>query len=138
MTTGSIVEDERVKMLLPQACSYCGRPDNLSVDHLLPKNRGGPDSGDNIVWACRHCNSAKGGSDLLVWMGDNGRFPPLLLLRRYLKLAIEFSQRNSVMDLTLTDHHSQAIAFPFAVDAIPHRFPAPSQLVLWIVSLTPR
>jgi len=56
MNIGSILDDERIKMNLPQCCSYCGAVDHLSIDHLIPKARGGHESGDNAVWACRRCN----------------------------------------------------------------------------------
>jgi hypothetical protein len=36
MNIGSIIDDERFKMKLPQVCSYCGSNKSLSVDHLIP------------------------------------------------------------------------------------------------------
>ena len=44
------------------ACQYCGgRPRDLTLDHVLPRHRGGPDSWENVVAACRRCNGKKGG-----------------------------------------------------------------------------
>jgi 5-methylcytosine-specific restriction protein A len=40
-------------------CRYCGGP-ATTVDHLIPKARGGTDDDGNLVAACRPCNSAKG------------------------------------------------------------------------------
>jgi 5-methylcytosine-specific restriction endonuclease McrA len=44
-------------------CSYCGlvlNPfRNFSVDHVIPQSKGGTDDFDNLVPACRHCNSSK-------------------------------------------------------------------------------
>ena len=48
MNIRSIIDDERLKMKLPQICSYCGSSENLSVDHLLPKFKGGEEIGDNF------------------------------------------------------------------------------------------
>ena len=45
-------------------CQYCGKSfptSELSLDHVLPKSRGGPTSWDNIVCACVACNVRKGG-----------------------------------------------------------------------------
>lgn len=45
-------------------CQYCGgRPgvSGLNIDHVTPKSRGGPDTWDNLVTACRACNVRKGG-----------------------------------------------------------------------------
>ena len=39
-------------------CQYCGAPAE-NVDHVLPKSRGGRHSWDNVVAACRRCNSKK-------------------------------------------------------------------------------
>jgi 5-methylcytosine-specific restriction endonuclease McrA len=42
-------------------CQYCGRSESmLTVDHVLPKARGGSDSWENLVAACVHCNNRKG------------------------------------------------------------------------------
>jgi len=41
-------------------CQYCGSSKDLTLDHVLPKSRGGKTSWDNLVAACRNCNSRKG------------------------------------------------------------------------------
>jgi 5-methylcytosine-specific restriction endonuclease McrA len=43
-------------------CQYCGdaRRD-LTLDHVLPRHRGGTHSWDNLVTACTTCNHRKGG-----------------------------------------------------------------------------
>ena len=44
-------------------CQYCGkRPPlrELNIDHVLPRSRGGDDSWENLVTACRVCNLRKG------------------------------------------------------------------------------
>lgn len=41
------------------ACRYCGQGRNLTVDHVLPLSRGGDNAQDNLVTACRSCNSSK-------------------------------------------------------------------------------
>ncbi len=42
-------------------CAYCGRGDlPLTVDHILPKARGGDDAWENLISACTHCNNKKG------------------------------------------------------------------------------
>lgn len=45
-------------------CQYCGaRPGRnlLTVDHVVPRSRGGTKSWDNLVAACQPCNRRKGG-----------------------------------------------------------------------------
>ena len=40
-------------------CAYCAGPAD-TLDHVLPRCRGGRDAWDNTVAACRHCNGRKG------------------------------------------------------------------------------
>jgi 5-methylcytosine-specific restriction endonuclease McrA len=39
-------------------CQYCGAPAE-NVDHVVPRSRGGAHTWDNVVAACRRCNSKK-------------------------------------------------------------------------------
>jgi len=130
MSVGSIVDDERVKMEQGVVCCYCGSSTAITMDHLLPKRAGGFDSADNIVWACRSCNSAKGATDVLVWYQQKKVFPPLLILRRYLKLAIAYCYERGSMDVALAD----APEVPFRLDAVPIKYPQPAELVLRVES----
>lgn len=44
-------------------CYYCGTDDPTEVmtaDHITPRSKGGTDTLDNLVCACRPCNSSKG------------------------------------------------------------------------------
>ena len=41
-------------------CQYCGSKDKLTIDHVMPRSRGGRDTWDNLVAACVPCNNRKG------------------------------------------------------------------------------
>ena len=41
-------------------CVYCGSTRQLTVDHILPKSRGGENTYSNLVSACNSCNTKKG------------------------------------------------------------------------------
>lgn len=41
-------------------CQYCDSPKDLTLDHVIPKSRGGGDSWENLVTACKICNNQKG------------------------------------------------------------------------------
>jgi 5-methylcytosine-specific restriction endonuclease McrA len=41
-------------------CQYCGSRSNLTVDHVIPKSKGGGSSWENIVASCAQCNRRKG------------------------------------------------------------------------------
>lgn len=43
-------------------CYYCGTPlneKNRTIDHVLPRSRGGENKQYNRVWCCRQCNAMK-------------------------------------------------------------------------------
>ena len=43
-----------------QRCQYCGeRAHDLTLDHVVPRSRGGPTSWENVVACCRPCNARK-------------------------------------------------------------------------------
>src|SRR5579862_1235022 len=43
-------------------CQYCGRQaSDLTLDHIVPRHRGGSHTWDNLVAACKSCNHRKGG-----------------------------------------------------------------------------
>jgi 5-methylcytosine-specific restriction endonuclease McrA len=43
-------------------CAYCGASkEKLSIDHIIPKSKGGKMTFENCVAACRACNLKKGG-----------------------------------------------------------------------------
>lgn len=40
-------------------CGYCGSTRSLTIDHILPKSRGGGNSWTNLVTCCHPCNLKK-------------------------------------------------------------------------------
>jgi len=44
-------------------CQYCGKqlpPADLTLDHVMPRSRGGESTWDNLVACCKRCNHRKG------------------------------------------------------------------------------
>tara|TARA_R100000081_G_scaffold33977_1_gene15618 strand:+ start:220 stop:690 length:471 start_codon:yes stop_codon:yes gene_type:complete len=41
-------------------CQYCGATKHLTIDHVIPKSKGGEDTWENLVVACSSCNVKKG------------------------------------------------------------------------------
>ncbi|MGK7918613.1 MAG: HNH endonuclease [Trichodesmium sp.] len=41
-------------------CQYCGTTKRLTLDHVIPRSKGGKHSWDNVVTACEKCNATKG------------------------------------------------------------------------------
>lgn len=50
-------------------CAYCGNRAN-EADHIIPKVKGGDDSMENLVAACRECNNRKGKKNHAVFLGQ--------------------------------------------------------------------
>jgi len=51
-------------------CYYCGKaflPQDLTMDHLVPIIRGGKSARNNVVTACKECNSKKKHSLPIEW-----------------------------------------------------------------------
>lgn len=71
-------------------CQYCGSrctADRLSIDHVLPRSRGGTTSWENCVLACVGCNARKADQTLkeaglrLLRSPSRPRWTPYLTLR---------------------------------------------------------
>jgi 5-methylcytosine-specific restriction endonuclease McrA len=41
-------------------CLYCDSPKDLTIDHVLPRSRGGGNTWENLATCCSKCNSRKG------------------------------------------------------------------------------
>ncbi len=49
-------------------CAYCRRTDQpMTADHVVPLTRGGSHRPENLVPACKQCNSSKGSRLLTEW-----------------------------------------------------------------------
>ena len=41
-------------------CQYCGSVRDLTLDHVIPRSKGGGSNWKNLVTACKSCNARKG------------------------------------------------------------------------------
>ena len=131
MNIRSLFDDEKVKLSQGSNCNYCGSSDRLSLDHIFPQKFGGKDTGDNLIYACQNCNSSKGKKDLMQWYHSKGKFPPLLIIRRYLKLIHNYCETNCLLDKKIDKLTNSNL--PFNIKLIPVKFPKPSELLLTIL-----
>ena len=49
-------------------CVYCGTTKLLSIDHIVPLSKNGTHTADNLVLACKSCNSSKNNNSLIYWL----------------------------------------------------------------------
>ncbi len=83
----------------PDRCIYCGSQEKLTVDHMIPLSRGGPDHPDNAVMVCSHCNSSKGDRRLYEFFGLEKRNQiPRIAEGKYLKLLYTELDRRGLLD----------------------------------------
>jgi hypothetical protein len=128
MNIRTLFDDEKIKLSSGSKCSYCGSTEHLALDHVFAKKLGGKDAGDNLIYACRSCNSSKGKKDMMQWMDYQNSFPPLMVLRRYLKLVIIYCVEKNLMECLVNDLQEQT--HPFNIAYIPISYPKPNELVL--------
>lgn len=58
---------QSIKEKWNNACAYCGSEENLTLDHITPRSKGGSDRATNIVCACKECNKSKGHQAWYDW-----------------------------------------------------------------------
>jgi hypothetical protein len=97
---GSIREYIRERDL-PNQCIYCKSMNGLCYDHLIARSRNGPDVPDNLVLACKACNSSKGDKGVYEWYKLNRRYDiPRIAEGKYLKLLYKLHDANDSLFIT--------------------------------------
>jgi hypothetical protein len=82
-----------------RVCIYCGGSNGLSIDHLVPRSRGGPDIADNAILACKNCNSSKSDKGVYEWYElDHRNEIPRVVEGKYLKLLYGLHERQGTLD----------------------------------------
>jgi len=130
MNMRTIFDDEKIKLQTGQICNYCGSTEKLALDHIFPQKYGGQDNAENLIFACRTCNSSKGKKDLMEWMNFRGKFLPLMIIRRYLKLTYNYCNENRLLDKNIEE--LKEMELPFKIDLLPTSYPNPTELTLSI------
>jgi hypothetical protein len=89
---GDFIRREWVNLLeeFNYCCAYCGAQDKLTVDHIIPLNKGGTNYISNILPACHICNASKRDFDVLTWIEVNRLSVPEKVLA---KILYVFSER---------------------------------------------
>jgi 5-methylcytosine-specific restriction endonuclease McrA len=74
-------------------CAYCGAADGpLQRDCVLPISHGGRYTLDNVVPACRSCNTSKGGGEVTGWLRRR-RLDERAFLLRHLEIRTALAER---------------------------------------------
>lgn len=95
----TILRENRLLVKSNNECAYCGSTTDLQWEHIVPLCRGGPDTIDNQVLACRRCNQEKGARDPFEWYGRDRRYEiPRLVLGKYLKIVFHLHEEAGTLD----------------------------------------
>mgnify|MGYP001223738719 CR=1 FL=1 len=68
-------------------CAYCGSEKNITIDHVIPRSKGGKDSTENMVCCCHACNQDKAHSPWQEWYFEQDFFS----LQRYKLIQDNFT-----------------------------------------------
>ena len=58
---------KKIKEEWDHKCAYCGSDDGLTLDHVVPRSKGGADYTKNVVCCCHDCNQDKGHTPWEDW-----------------------------------------------------------------------
>lgn len=65
---------KQIKDWWENKCAYCNSTERLTIDHLVPQSKGGPDFTKNVVCCCHSCNQAKGHAPWEEWYSSQEFF----------------------------------------------------------------
>lgn len=116
------------KMQSDSFCWYCGKEvdskQDLTVDHIFPRSKGGTNDMDNIMFVCKQCNSSKRDTDLLEWYFEKKQvFPPIHILAHYLKNIYLYAKDNDLLGKHRDE--MERMTLPFNYRYIPLDYPQP-------------
>lgn len=89
-------------------CAYCDRQldeNTATIDHILPKHKGGQSVRSNLACSCNNCNRAKASQLLSTWMNPSH---PYYCEERLAKLTQWMEQKPCSIKLSSTES-----AFPY-------------------------
>jgi 5-methylcytosine-specific restriction endonuclease McrA len=63
-------------------CRYCGSDENLHIDHIISRKRGGTHDLDNLQVLCKSCNLRKSSKEEGVFLAQTAT-PPVFSVHMY-------------------------------------------------------
>lgn len=95
---------------------YCGKllnwedpehPDFATIEHLVPKSRGGTLAIKNSLLVCKRCNESRSSIDWYVWVETNKPPKSDWLIKKYDDALLHFLEMNKKVDVKIPDRVRQ-------------------------------
>ena len=77
----------KIKERWDYECAYCGSEEDITIDHVIPRSKGGMDIPENMVCCCHSCNQNKAHTPWEEWYFSQEFFT----LNRYHKIQNNFT-----------------------------------------------
>jgi hypothetical protein len=101
ITISDTIREWEREQELPKECVFSGAKENLTTDHLIPHNRGGTDSADNLVITCKSCNSSRGDKGIFEWLGLEKKDKlHRLVAGKYLKQLLQIHESLNTINIS--------------------------------------
>lgn len=98
--------------LYNHACLYCDVSldfFSITIEHLLPRSKGGTNNIANLAAACKRCNNLRGNQDLDTWLLDQN------LDRRHIHAKLRYAQILLAHNLEFSKNEYQHAKHSFSV-----------------------
>ena len=66
--------EAKIKESWDYECAYCGSDNHITIDHIVPRSKGGADFTKNVVCCCHSCNQDKSHTPWEEWYFFSGVF----------------------------------------------------------------
>jgi len=96
-STLTVEQWNSIKEHFAHKCAYCGKDKNLTYDHFIPLKKGGGFTYNNVIPACRNCNSQKSAKDFTSWFRGFKHYSP----EREAKILSYLGYVNGIQQLSL-------------------------------------
>ena len=87
-----------IKEAFDGKCCYCGEEKPLAQEHFVALSKGGEYTHNNIVPACKSCNSSKRDKDFFIWFEEQSFYSK----RREQKILKYLNYKNKIQQFSLS------------------------------------
>ena len=96
-STLTVKQWESIKDSFNNKCCYCGKEGFLSQEHFIPLSKEGEYTHNNIICACRRCNTSKCNTSFSIWYPKQ----PFYSKERERKILKYLNYKNDIQQLAL-------------------------------------